>query len=58
MNYNIDDLDTEFYVERAYELRRNYVAAAVKSLVARIKVALTSGNRTTSAPLQGKPAHS
>ncbi|SBS35718.1 hypothetical protein MAQ5080_03251 [Marinomonas aquimarina] len=54
---NIDNLDTEFYVERAYELRRNYIAAAVKSLTARIKAALTSGNRTTSAPLQGNPAH-
>lgn len=53
---NIDNLDTEFYIERAYELRRNYIAAAIKSLVARIK-AVTSGNRTTSAPLQGNPAH-
>lgn len=57
MNNNIDNLDTEFYVERAYELRRNYIAAAVKSLVARVKAALTSGNRTTSTPLQGNPAH-
>ena len=57
MNYDIENLDTEFYVERAYELRRNYIAAAVKSLVARIKATLTSGKRTTSAPLQGNPAH-
>lgn len=56
-NSSFDNLDTEFYVERAYELRRAYVATAVKSLVARIKAALTSGNRTTSAPLQGNPAH-
>ncbi|CUB06339.1 RSP_7527 family protein [Marinomonas fungiae] len=57
MNYDIENLDTEFYVERAYELRRNYIAAAVKSLVARIKATLTSGKRTTAAPLQGNPAH-
>ncbi|MCO4785391.1 RSP_7527 family protein [Marinomonas gallaica] len=57
MNNSFDHLDTEYYVERAYQLRSEYVAAAVKSLVARIKSALTSGKRSTSAPLQGNPAH-
>ncbi|WP_417504108.1 RSP_7527 family protein [Marinomonas gallaica] len=57
MNNSFDHLDTEYYVERAYQLRSEYVAAAVKSLVARIKSALTSGKRSTAAPLQGNPAH-
>lgn len=56
MNNSFDNLDTEFYIERAYELRRAYISSAVKSLFARIKTALTSDNRTT-APLQGNPAH-
>ncbi|MBJ7552624.1 RSP_7527 family protein [Marinomonas ostreistagni] len=55
MNNSIDNLDTEYYVERAYELRRAYVAASMKAFVARIKSAFKSNNRATT--LQGNPAH-
>ena len=55
MNNSIDNLDTDYYVERAYELRRVYVAAAMKAFVGRIKAAFKSNNRTTT--LQGNPAH-
>ena len=53
-NVSYDNLDTDFYIERAYELRRLYVAASVKSLVARIKAIFTAKNTTA---LQGNPAH-
>lgn len=54
-NVSYDNLDTEFYIERAYELRRLYVAAALKSLVVRVKAFFTASRGTT--VLQGNPAH-
>lgn len=32
-----DELDTEYYVERAYELRRAYVAASIKAAAKQVK---------------------
>ncbi|MBM6552268.1 RSP_7527 family protein [Marinomonas ostreistagni] len=56
--FDFDNLDTDYYVERGYELRRQYVAQASKSLVARIKALFTSSTPRPSTPLQGTPAHS
>lgn len=53
---DLDNLDTEFYVERAYELRRLYVAAAFKKAALRIKAMFKTSTRTK-APLQASPAH-
>ncbi|WP_170139029.1 RSP_7527 family protein [Marinomonas piezotolerans] len=52
-NSSFDNLDTDFYIERAYELRRLYIAAAVKNFALRIKAFFTPTNRN----LQGSAAH-
>ncbi|MFD1383360.1 RSP_7527 family protein [Rhodanobacter aciditrophus] len=52
-NTSYDNLDTDFYVERAYELRRLYVAAAVKNFALRVKAFFTPSPRS----FQGKAAH-
>lgn len=57
MNNSFNELDTEYYVERAYELRRVYVAAALKSVFARIKSVFANRKPSLTATLQGNPAH-
>ena len=49
------NLDTDFYVEKAYELRRAYYAAAIKKIAARVK-ALFAG-LTVSRPLKTASQH-
>lgn len=55
--FDFENLDTDYYVERGHELRRQYVAQATKRLVARIKSLFSNTNTRPSTALQGTPAH-
>lgn len=51
----LEHLDTEFYIDRAYELRRQYVALATRNFFSRIKHLFKVSLRPVS--LRGTPAH-
>ena len=51
----VENLDTEYYLAHAQELRRQYIAKASKRLVARIKTLCLTRARLVLA--KGQPAH-
>jgi len=49
------NLDADFYVEKAYELRRAYYAAAIKKTTANVKAFFA--NLTVNRPIKSAPQH-
>ncbi|REG82637.1 hypothetical protein [Marinomonas pollencensis] len=52
---NLGNLDTDYYVEKAYEMRRYYLSLAFKKAVSGVKKAVLSLIPTRS--VQGRTAH-
>jgi hypothetical protein len=51
IKYDIfNNVDVDFYVEKAYQLRREYYASAIKNMTARVKSLFS--NVTVSSPLK------
>ncbi|MCW4630865.1 MULTISPECIES: RSP_7527 family protein [Marinomonas] len=51
------NLDTDYYVEKAYELRRAYYAAAIKKASASIKALFVKMTANRSVKTSAQPQH-